>query len=83
MFKSYRIPKFSKHPNYLPGGKYYDFISVTIHGKYCRELCANCGYALGSHYSNECPIAEQIQRQNDGYKTEFYPELLNVNIRVL
>lgn len=59
-FKSFDPPKFSKHSNYKPGGRYY------LEGNHLSErteYCANCEYTRGGHSGindDVCPTEQQI-----------------------
>lgn len=48
--------------------------------RYAR-LCKCCGYPYGKHYNITCPQAKDIYPK--GYIAEFYPEDLNINIKIL
>jgi len=72
MFESYEIEKYSKEEKYKKGGIFDN------HPEY-RILCKNCGFSFGEHYgAGGCPSIQDI-----GHKPEFYPEIININIKIL
>jgi hypothetical protein len=66
-FKSYKTERYSQHPQYLEGGKYY------LYGKDLRIMCSNCGYPNGEHFGNSrCPNFKTNKFSFPDYDPVFY-----------
>lgn len=69
MFKSYTPPIYSSNEEYINYIKH----SLPDHSL-LTELCSNCGYPAGRHYSKKCPTQEQLKTSFSFNRIKIYPE---------